>query len=53
MWIISAVAATALGVVLGYFTGRSVVYSGLRSLLVASAAALATFLIGRAVGVSL
>lgn len=50
---ISAVAATGLGVVLGYFTGRSMLYSGARSLLVATAAALATYLIGRAVGVSL
>ncbi|MEI7746357.1 MAG: VIT1/CCC1 transporter family protein [Actinomycetota bacterium] len=49
----SACAAFGLGAVLGVFTGRSRIRSGLRSLGVAVLAASATWLIGLAVGVHL
>ena len=50
---VSAGAAFGLGAVLGVFTGRSRIRSGLRSLGVAALAASATWLIGLAVGVHL
>ena len=49
---IGAVAALAVGAVLGRFTGRSSVRSALRQLVLAMIAAGATYGVGRAVGLS-
>lgn len=50
--VIGAVAAVAVGVVLGVLTGRSPLRGALRQLAVAAVAAAVTYGIGRAVGVS-
>ena len=50
--IIGAVAALAVGALLGYFTGRSRVQSAFRQLGVAALAAGVTFAIGRLIGTS-
>jgi VIT1/CCC1 family predicted Fe2+/Mn2+ transporter len=42
-----------LGVAITLFTGKPVIYSGLRQMLIGFAAAAATFLIGRIIGVSI
>lgn len=49
--VVGAVAALIVGALLAGFTGRSVLYSSLRQLIVAAVAAAVTFAIGRAVGV--
>jgi VIT1/CCC1 family predicted Fe2+/Mn2+ transporter len=47
---LSAVAALALGALLGYFTGRNMWFSAFRSLGIAALAAGVTFAVGHAVG---
>jgi VIT1/CCC1 family predicted Fe2+/Mn2+ transporter len=51
--VLGAVAAMAIGVALGRFTGRSIIRTGLRQLLLTTAAAAVTFLAGKLVGHSL
>ena len=51
--ILGALVATAIGVALARFTGRSAVRSGLRQLLLTTVAAAVTFLVGKAVGHSI
>ena len=49
----SGVGLFVIGAITTLFTGRSVLYSGLRQIIFGLAAAIATFLIGRLVGVTL
>lgn len=49
---VSACAAFAIGCALSLFTGRNALWSGLRLMLIASAAAFATWSIGRMLGVA-
>lgn len=49
---LSAVGLFAVGALTSLFTGRNLVYSGVRMVLVGGAAATVTFLIGRLIGVS-
>ena len=51
--LISAIALFTVGAILSLFTGRRALYSGLRMLVIGAAAASATYLIGKALGVSL
>jgi VIT1/CCC1 family predicted Fe2+/Mn2+ transporter len=50
---LTAVALTGVGAAISLFTGRDAVRGGLRMLLLGGAAATATFLIGRVLGVSM
>ena len=47
---LGAVAALAVGAALSIFTGRSWLWSALRQLLIAGAAATITYAVGRAIG---
>jgi VIT1/CCC1 family predicted Fe2+/Mn2+ transporter len=49
---VSAVALFAIGAAISVITGRSVIWSGARQLLIGLAAASATYGIGRALGVA-
>lgn len=51
--LLGAVVAMTIGVALGRFTGRSLVRTGLRQLLLTTAAAAVTFLIGKGIGHSI
>ena len=50
---VTAVALFAVGALLSLFTGRSVLFSGIRQLLIGTAAAGVTFAIGHLIGVSI
>jgi VIT1/CCC1 family predicted Fe2+/Mn2+ transporter len=50
--VVGAIAAFAIGAALAGFTGRSVVRSGVRQLLIAVAAAGVTYALGSLVGVT-
>jgi len=50
---LSRAGRVAIGAVITLFTGRSVVWSGMRQVLFGLAAAAVTYVIGRLIGVSL